>query len=525
MSTTKNNNRQGMNRRDALRILGTGAGAGALSTVLPDLAQAKGAEDFFSMAAGRGLIFLVGDGMSLGVIRAMHEIVTRGYGRPGSNMYSLMKDRQTVASYMGTASLSSIVTDSAPASAAWSTGVHTNNGMLATLPDGTPLKTIMELLKERGLATGLVTTTRVTHATPAAWVSHNTNRDAEYDIAQDYFSFKPDVLMGGGSKYFEKKGLDGKDLFNSFDEAGYSVLRNKTDLNQYAASMGRDSKVLGLFNSSHMSYYVDRLNTPENTEPDLAAMTAVALKNLSRNHRGFILQVEAGRIDHASHANDAWGAIVDMIEMDNTLAVILQYIKRNPNTLLIITSDHGNSGWGVNGTGSSYNDATKGLLNYQPITASFEKIAPMLKGKGTYDIAEIVKQYTTFEITTAEAQMIYDSLQPGFKHYPGDFSYLAETVLGKILAHSDYNANIRRGNVGFTSNNHTAEDQIALVYGKLANTLCLPAYIDNTDLFRIMCDFFHLRFVNLTMSAEAGRSFCRNIPHEEWQRHMKLHCS
>jgi alkaline phosphatase len=525
MITVKSNNQLGINRRDALKILGTGAGAGALSTILPDMAQAKGAGDFFPMASGRGLIFLVGDGMPLGVIRAMHEIVTRGYGRPGSNMYSLMKNPQTVASYMGTASLSSIVTDSAPASAAWSTGVHTNNGVLAALPDGTPLKTIMELLKQRGLSTGLVTTTRVTHATPAAWVSHNTNRDDEYNIAQDFFDFMPDVLMGGGGKYFDKAYRpDQQDLFGNFAEAGYSVLRNKTDLDQYAASMGRDSKVLGIFNSSHMSYYLDRLNTPETQEPDLAAMTAVALKNLSRNHRGFILQVEAGRIDHASHANDAWGAIVDMIEMDNTLAVILQYIKRNPETLLIITSDHGNSGWGVNGTGPSYNDATIALMNYQPITASLEKIAPMLKNKGIYDIAEIVKKYTTFEITPAEAQMIYDSLQPGFKHYPGDFNYLAETVLGKILAHSDYSANIRRGNVGFTSNNHTAEDQIALIYGRAAHMLQVPAYIDNTDLFQIMCDYFNLRFINPMMDAKTAKSFIRKMSQEAWQHHMHLHC-
>ena len=92
------------------------------------------------------------------------------------------------------------------------------------------------------------------------------------------------------------------------------------------------------------------------------------------------------------------------------------------------------------------------------ITASLEKIAPLLKNKPIDEIKGIVNQYTTFnDLTDAEAQMICDSLKPGFKHYPGDFSYLAETALGRILSHSDYTSNpkIRRGNVGFTSNNHT----------------------------------------------------------------------
>jgi alkaline phosphatase len=518
--------KEGMSRRDALKIIGIGSLI-PMMTAFPEKASAS----YWGGTDAPGVIFLVGDGMPLGVTRAMHEIRTEHFGAPDSQMYALMRDRHTVVSYMGTQSLSSLVTDSAPASAAWSTGSHTANGMLAALPDGTPLKTIMEILDERGLSTGLVTTTRITHATPAAWVSHNTNRDAEDAIAVDYLNFKPNVLLGGGSRHFDPaRRTDHRDLFDEFGTAGYDVLKTRASLESYASALPNDRKLLGLFNASHMSYYLDRLNDPAlgAAEPTLGEMTAVALKKLSRNRKGFILQVEAGRIDHAAHANDAWGSIMDCVEMDLALEVILNYMKWHPDTLLIITSDHGNSGWGINGTGPSYNDATIALKKYTPITATLETIAPKLRGKNLADIKSIVKLYTTFDIAEFEAQMIYDSLQPGFKHYPGDFSYLAETVLGKILAHSNYSATpspIRRGNVGFTSNNHTAEDQLVVIYGREARAMGVPGYIENTDLFKVMCKFFHVRFTNPTMTSSAAKPYIRTASREEWERHLRLHVS
>ncbi len=529
--TKKINDLSGMSRRDVLKIMG----AGALYALLPGNGFAS-APSGFSPSGGEGLIFVVGDGMPLGVIKGMHQIRTRVHGEKGTNFYSKMKDADSNLGYMSTESLSSIVTDSAPASVAWSTGSKTLNLLLASLPDGRPLRTIMELLKERGYGCGLATTTRVTHATPAAWVSHQLQRDNEEAIALDYLKFRPDVLLGGGNRFFDpSKRKDGKDLFKAFSDSGYDVVRERENLLS-AEIFSSPKPLLGIFSSSHMSYYLDRLNQPElgKKQPLLPEMTRIALQKLSRNPKGFILQVEAGRIDHANHSNDAWAAILDTYELDLTLAVIDEFLKVNPKTVVIVTSDHGNSGWGINGTGPEYNDSTEALKKYLPIKASFEVIKTRLKKEATStEIKDIFEHFTTFRITDEEASMIQAAMQPDYKPFHGDYVIQPDAVMGKILAHSLYAKRkeamvegpslIRRGNVGFTSTNHTGEDQILLSYGYKAKQLGLGRHVDNTYLFAAMCEFFGIKYKNPTMTEEEAKPFIKTASLEEWKRHMELH--
>jgi alkaline phosphatase len=461
----------------------------------------------------------------------MHEIRTGVFGRSDSNLYARLRDPRSAVGYVATASLSSIVTDSAPASVAWSTGVKTTNRLLATLPDGRPLTTIMELLKKEGYGCGLVTTTRVTHSTPAAWVSHQMHRDLEDAIALDMLAFRPDVLLGGGSIHFDAaKRSDHKDLFGEFAKAGFDIVKNR------AALQGADSDakpLMGIFAASHLAYSVDRLNDKElgSSQPTLPEMTSAALKRLSRNPKGFILQVEAGRIDHASHSNDAWGAIMDTIELDDTLAVIDAYLAVNPNTLVIVTSDHGNSGWGVNGTGADYNDATTALRSYGAAKASFEVIIKKMRGKEAGEIRDIVRHYTGFAIEQSEAQMIKDAMARDYNPYPGDFIYQPDATLAKILTHNSYGkdskgqaaALIRRGNVGFTSCNHTAEDQLLLAYGNKARELGMDRLVDNTYLFEVMCRYFGINHRNPSMTREQAAPFLKTASNSEWQHHLRMH--
>ena len=520
-----------MSRRDLLKIVG----AGALFALVPDYGLGGSASEF-SPSEGRGLIFLVGDGMPLGVIKGMHEIRTRLYGDKHSNFYSKMKDIHSAVGYASTDSLSSIVTDSAPASVAWSTGSKTTNKLLASLPDGRPLRTIMELLKEKGYACGVVTTTRVTHATPAAWVSHQVDRDKEDDIALEYLKFKPDVFLGGGNRHFDpSKRKDGKDLFKTFSETGYDVVKERESLLS-AEILSSQKPLLGLFSSSHLDYYVDRMNQPElaKKEPALPEMTRVALQKLSRNSKGFILQVEAGRIDHANHNNDAWAAFQETYELDLTLAVIDEFLRRNPKTVVIIASDHGTACLGINGTGPEYNDSTEALKKYQPIKASLEFIKrKMKKDASLAEIKDVFEHFTTYRISEEEASMISRSMQPEYIGYHGDYIIQPEATMGKILAHSVYEkiseifwdgkALLRRGNVGFTSTHHTGEDQIVLSYGYRSKELGLGRHVDNTYLFTAMCKFFGIKYKNPTMTEEEAKPFIKTASLEEWNRHMDLH--
>ena len=518
----------GISRRDLIKMIG----AGAIYALLPNRGEAAPAPTF-EPTQGLGLIFVVGDGMPLGVTRAMHEIRTGVFGRKDSNLYAHLRDAKSSVGYMATASLSGIVTDSAPASVAWATGVKTTNRMLASLPYGRPLTTILELLKEEGHSCGLVTTTRVTHATPAAWVSHQLHRDLEDDIALDLLAFRPDVLLGGGSVHFDAaKRPDKKDLFAGFVKSGFEVVRNRAKL--LASSRG-GRPLMGIFSPSHLAFSVDRFNDKElgNQQPSLPEMTTAALQRLSLNKKGFILQVEAGRIDHASHSNDAWSAIMDTIELDDTLAVIDTFLDTNPNTLVIVTSDHGNSGWGVNGTGPDYNHATDALRSYGAAKASFEVITRKMKGKGAPDIAEIVREYIGFAISRDESKLIVDAMAIDCAPFPGDFIYQPDATLAKILAHSVYGKNdkgesaaiIRRGNVGFTSCNHTAEDQLLLAYGHKAHELGMDRLVDNTYLFEVICRYFGISYKNPSMTPEQAKPFIKTTSISEWQNHMKNHIS
>jgi len=520
-----------MSRRDVLKMMG----AGALFAMLPGYGLG-GSASGFSPSGGQGLIFLVGDGMPLGVIKGMHQIRTRLYGDKDTNFYSRMRDVRSAVGYASTDSLSSIVTDSAPASVAWSTGSKTNNKLLASLPDGRPLRTIMELVKDQGYACGLVTTARVTHATPAAWVSHQTDRDKEDDIALEYLKFKPEVFLGGGSRHFDpSKRKDGKDLFKTFSETDYDVVKEREGLLS-AELLSSQKSLLGVFNSSHMSFYIDRINQPElaKAEPALPEMTRVALQKLSGNPKGFILQVEAGRIDHANHNNDAWAAIQETYELDLTLAVIDEYLSMNPKTVVIIASDHGTSCFGINGTGPEYNDSTEALKKYQPMKASLEMIKrKMKKDASPAEIKDIFERFTMYKISDEEASMISRSMQPEFRFYHGDYVIQPEATMGRILAQSIYEktsdifwdgkAILRRGNVGFTSTHHTGEDQIVLCYGYKSKELGLGRYMDNTYLFNAMVEYFGIKYKNPTMTEEEAKSFIKTASLKDWAKHMELH--
>lgn len=172
-----------MDRREFLKA----SMAGFLALVAP-------ADEIFAKVLSnperntKSVLFLVGDGFPLGVMKATLEFKEKKF-REGSHIHSLLNHSKTWISLQNTSSLSSVVTDSAPSSVAWEKGSKTANRFLSVLPDGRRLDKILELANENGIACGFVTTTRITHATPAAWYSHSSNRDSEDEFRSVVCSF------------------------------------------------------------------------------------------------------------------------------------------------------------------------------------------------------------------------------------------------------------------------------------------------------------------------------------------------
>ncbi|KAF5270136.1 hypothetical protein FQR65_LT17900 [Abscondita terminalis] len=255
-------------------------------------------------------------------------------------------DRLPESAFVRTFSEDGQVTDSAPSMAAYMTGVKMKNevismqtGTVATPPnsngtsncdsaadnkDKKPAETLLELAKSKGMGTGIVTTTRVTHATPATTYAHVCHRDAENDIAAQL------VPGGKGTDNLNLptaggKRADGRDLIQEMQKQGYNFVANGTDFAKVDPS--KTQKLLGLFNSSHLNYDLDRVNKKID-EPSLADLTSKAIDVLQAKNKSFFLMVEGGRIDHALHDTNAKRGLQDTVAFDNAIKTAIEKMKK-----------------------------------------------------------------------------------------------------------------------------------------------------------------------------------------------------
>ncbi|KUE81502.1 alkaline phosphatase [Aeromonas schubertii] len=308
-----------------------------------------------STPVAKNVIFFLGDGMGINTLTASRIY---SVGEEGS----LTIDTLPQSAFIKTFSHDAQVTDSAPSMSAYMTGVKSNNGVISMDGDATyesdcsksagkRATTLLELAKQAGRATGVVTTTRITHATPAATYAHICNRDLENDIAAQLvpggagfngaLGDGVDVVLGGGSRHFlpgDQKGKrsDGRNLISEMQAQGYQFVSSESEL----AAASTDKKLLGLFGSSHMNYELDR----KGGEPSLSEMTVSALKHLKQNKRGYFLMVEGGRIDHALHDTNAKRALVDTVAFNDAIQAAIDEVKKSDpelkNTLIVVTADH-----------------------------------------------------------------------------------------------------------------------------------------------------------------------------------------
>ncbi len=328
----------------------------------------------------KNVILFVGDGMGISTITAarIFEGQTKGIDGEGNQ---LAFEKLPYVALSKTYSANQQTADSAPTMTAIVTGVKTNDGILSLNQSAVgdeednakvlaaKLVTILELAEKHGLSTGVVSTARLTHATPAATYAHTSSRDWEdnhqvpvgsqvKDIAAqliDNFAEKPsgnglEVALGGGRTNFLPNTLndpeypsitgrrtDGRNLVEEFKQK-FNAQYVWNSVQFKAIDPKKTQRLLGLFEPSHMQYEYDRGKDMAG-EPSLTDMTDKAIDILAQNKKGYFLMVEAGRIDHAHHAGNAYRALSDTVELSNAVKRALEKVDLE-NTLVIVTADH-----------------------------------------------------------------------------------------------------------------------------------------------------------------------------------------
>lgn len=311
-------------------------------------------------AKKKKIIFVIADGGGPSLLNLIVEyaryVPDSPYKGKPSNLEFMMNSGRIAFVINGT--LKTLVTDSAAAATQLATGRLTNPGNLGVDENFNKAENLAETAKKMGLATGVVTNTHITDATPAAFSAHANNRNMHEFIARSYLEADHDVVLGGGGKYFlddisftrhtdlkkiipyykrfENEG--GKqNLIDSLWERDYKVVFDRTGLDHFTGK-----KLFGLFAYHGMAYEISR----PAYEPSLTEMASKALEVLSKNDKGFFLMIESGLLDWVAHPNEAGAVMKELLEMDRMLGVIKEYIDKNPETLLVITADHDTGGMG-----------------------------------------------------------------------------------------------------------------------------------------------------------------------------------
>ena len=323
------------------------------------------------------------------------------------------------------------VTDSAASATAYACGLKTYNGAVGMTPERRPCRTVLEAAEARGMATGLVATSRITHATPASFAAHVEQRAQEPEIAVQMMASGVDVLFGGGLQFFAGR-PDGRDLLGDARADGWSVATDRAGFDALDAA-----PAIALFGRGHMAYEVDREAAEQ---PSVAEMTARALDLLSAagGDAGFFLMVEGSRIDHAGHANDPIGHLHDILAYDAAVGAALAWAEADGQTLVVSTADHETGGMTL---------ARDGVYAWDPApllraTASFEGMASAIERGG--DPAETLRAGLGVEaLPDGAAEAVRAAFAAGDR---ASLSDLLDTLVSEPAG------------VGWTTGGHTAVD-------------------------------------------------------------------
>ncbi|MBK1883027.1 alkaline phosphatase [Luteolibacter pohnpeiensis] len=420
----------------------------------------------------RGIIFMVSDGMSPGVL-TMAQNYSKLTRNRGTRWWSLLNDRKAARGLMDTASANSLVTDSAAASSSWGGGQRVNNAVINVSPEGREITPIHAILKKKGVSTGLVSTTSITDATPAGFGASVPNRSMEPEIAEQYLN-RVDVILGGGADSFSAdKRKDGRDLVGDFKAAGYGHCTDRAGM-----LVSRDEKLLGLFAPGHLPFTVDRDQSEDLTRsvPTLTEMATAALSRFLEKGKPFLLQVEGARIDHGAHTNDIAALIHDQLAFDDALAAMISQTTGHNDILIIVTSDHGNSNPGLRGMGDTYKESTPCFARIQQMKASNERIFADWTNtaeKSPDNLRSLIQKHLGFMLKTEEAESFIEA----FAKHPvvewNDQLANSEGLLGQFAGNHT--------GIGWTGISHTSDPTLVSALGPQSDRF--TGMVINSDVF------------------------------------------
>jgi alkaline phosphatase len=467
-----------------------------------------------SPGRAKNVILFIGDGLG-----PAHMALGMHYAREVEGrklqLQELMEEGET--GYVLPISYQKVVTDSAAAATQIGTGILGRNESVGLDAEGGPLETILEWAERQGLATGIVTNMRLTHATPAALASHQIWRYNEEQNFADEMVMEHDieVLLGGGARAMVPRGkrvseflpgvpaaLDGdsrrSDDRNLVEEArarGYSIASDRVALREASPNA---TKLMGLFSATHLPYVVDRRAEKLENTPSLVDLTTAALDVLEQSGKGFFLLVEGGRIDYAGHDNDAGNMLHEILEFDEAVGVGRGFQSEHPDTLIIVTADHGTGGFSFSYQRDSVDPELRlpsgevyqmrrgypgkkelALLGRQ--SASFDHILERA-GTDPGKLQEEVKRSTGLDLTWAEASRAAARSSEGvaevcdFQEFYADDDDRASALLGRALARQTF--------VVWSTGGHTTEP--ILTFGSGPGAAALRGVYVNTHLHRVM---------------------------------------
>ena len=281
-------------------------------------------EEVYSFAERpKNIILLIGDGFGVGQLSAL---LYQNGNRCNLEAFPYMGWHKPTAA-------NDLITDSAASGTAMATGVKTFNSAIGVDTDTLPVPTILEQAEERGLATGLIVTSPITHATPAAFIAHQSLRILNEAIAEDILKTEVDLLIGGGQKYFERR-KDDRDLMRELKNKGYFVSSYfDIDLSQIHRLDQRRNFVYFTADVQPVSAMQGR-----NYLPMAAELALPFLRD--RSEKGFFLMIEGSQIDWAGHAKDAPMLLAELRDFDDTIREALEFAAKDRETLVIVTGDH-----------------------------------------------------------------------------------------------------------------------------------------------------------------------------------------